>query len=93
MTVSIRIPTPLRKFTAGQESVQVEGSTVGEALENLTGTHPDLRTKIFGDDGKVRRFVNIFANEEDIRFQEKLDTPLNEGDEVSIIPAIAGGWQ
>lgn len=91
MSVSIRIPTPLRKFTAGQEAVEVEASTVGEALENLTETHPELRSKIFSDDGQVRRFVNVFANDEDIRFQEKLETPLKDGDQVSIIPAIAGG--
>ncbi len=91
MTVSIRIPTPLRKFTAGQETVDVEGTTVGEALSNLTESHPDLGAKIFGDNGEVRRFVNIFANDEDIRFQDSLDTELSDGDQVSIVPAIAGG--
>ncbi len=91
MTVQVRIPTPLRKFTAGQEEVAVEGATVGEALMNLTESHPELKSKIFSDDGAVRRFVNIFANDEDIRFQEKLETPLSEGDLVSIVPAIAGG--
>lgn len=93
MTVSIRIPTPLRKFTAGQESVAVEGTTVGEALDNLASDHPELKAKIFSDKGEVRRFVNIFANDEDIRFQEKLDTPVAEGDQISIVPAIAGGAQ
>ena len=91
MSVEIRIPTPLRKFTAGQEQVSVEGSTVGEALANLTETHPELKSKIFSDDGAVRRFVNIFANDEDIRFQEKLETAVSDGDLISIVPAIAGG--
>ena len=91
MTVSVRIPTPLRKFTAGQEKVDVDGTTVGEALSNLTENHPELGAKIFSDDGSVRRFVNIFANDEDIRFQDSLDTELSEGDQVSIVPAIAGG--
>ena len=91
MAVEVRIPTPLRKFTSGQETVAVEGSTVGEALANLKEAHPELGAKIFSDDGEVRRFVNIFANDEDIRFQEKLDTSLSDGDQVSIVPAIAGG--
>lgn len=91
MSVQVRIPTPLRKFTAGQEMVSVEGGTVGEALANLGEAHPELKAKIFGNDGKVRRFVNVFANDEDIRFQEKLETPLSEGDQISIVPAIAGG--
>ena len=90
-SVEVRIPTPLRKFTDGQETVAVEGATVGEVLESLTKRYPDLGPKIFGDDGEVRRFVNIFANDEDIRFQEKLDTSVDDGDQVSIVPAIAGG--
>ena len=91
MSVNVRIPTPLRKFTAGEATVAVEGATVGEVLSNLTDDHPDLKAKIFGDDGDVRRFVNIFANDEDIRFQEQLDTSVDDGDQVSIVPAIAGG--
>lgn len=91
MSVRVRIPTPLRKFTAGEQTVDVEGSTVGEVLSNLTADHPELEAKIFGDDGDVRRFVNIFANDEDIRFQEELDTAVDDGDQVSIVPAIAGG--
>ncbi|RDV39693.1 MoaD/ThiS family protein [Bradymonadaceae bacterium TMQ3] len=91
MSVNVRIPTPLRKFTEGQDIVSVEGSTVGEALANLAEAHPELKAKIFGNDGSVRRFVNIFANEEDIRFQDKLETSLSDGDSLSIVPAIAGG--
>lgn len=91
MTIAIRIPTPLRKFTDNQESISVEGATVGEALSQLTERHPELRGRIFTDDGSVRRFVNIFANSEDIRFQENLETAVSDGDTVSIVPAIAGG--
>ena len=91
MSVSVRIPTPLRKFTAGAESVSVEGQTVGEVLDNLTEDHPELKAKLFGDEGNVRRFVNIFANDEDIRFQDQLETAVEDGDQVSIVPAIAGG--
>lgn len=91
MTISVRIPTPLRKYTAGQESVDVDGQTVGEVLDNLAESHPELKARIFTDDGGVRRFVNIFANDEDIRFQESLETSVSDGDTVSIVPAIAGG--
>lgn len=91
MTVSVRIPTPLRKYTEGQDQVSVEGATVGEALANLADAHPELKSRIFADGGSVRRFVNVFANDEDIRFQEQLDTELSDGDQVSIVPAIAGG--
>ena len=91
MTVSVRIPTPLRKYTDGQSQVEVEGATVGEALANLGEAHPELRKRIFDDSGSVRRFVNVFANDEDIRFQDQLDTGLEEGDQISIVPAIAGG--
>ena len=91
MAIEVRIPTPLRKFTDNQEKVSVEGSTVGQALESLTSAHPELKGRLFSDDGSVRRFVNIFANQEDIRFQENLDTALADGDSLAIVPAIAGG--
>ena len=91
MTVSIRIPTPLRKYTGGQDQVSVEGATVGEALANLSEAHPEIESRIFDDAGSLRRFVNVFANDEDIRFQDKLDTEVSDGDQVSIVPAIAGG--
>lgn len=90
MSVNVRIPTPLRKFTDGKETVTVEGSTVGEALGNLVEDYPDIEPKIM-DEGEVRQYVNVFANDEDIRFQDELDTSLEEGDQVSIVPAIAGG--
>lgn len=91
MAVHVRIPTPLRKHTDGQETVEVDGSTAGEVLRNLAEKHPGLRDKVFGEDGGVRRYVNVFANERDIRFQEKLETELEDGDQLSIVPAIAGG--
>jgi sulfur-carrier protein len=88
---TVRIPTPLRKLTGGLEEVQLQGATVGALLQALEQAHPGIRERIFDDKGQVRRFVNIFANEEDIRFLQNLDTPVKDGDEVSIVPAIAGG--
>ena len=88
---NVRIPTPLRKLTDGKEEVTASGSTVGEVLENLDKAHPGIRARICDDSGAVRKFVNIFANDEDIRFLQNLETPLKDSDEVSIVPAIAGG--
>jgi sulfur-carrier protein len=87
----VRIPTPLRKLTDGQEEVLAAGATVGEVIANLDGSYPGIKARICEEDGRVKRFVNIFANDEDIRFLDNLDTPVKEGDEVSIVPAIAGG--
>ena len=91
MSVQVKIPTPLRKLTGGADMVEVSAGTVGEALDALEGKHPGIKTKICDDNGNVRRFINVYANQEDIRFQEKLGTALNDGDEIAIIPAIAGG--
>jgi molybdopterin synthase sulfur carrier subunit len=91
MAISVRIPTPLRKYTGGDDTVEVDGTNVGEVLQNLAEQYPDMRERIFKDDGSVRRFVNVFANDEDIRFQDNLDTDVSDGDSVSIVPAIAGG--
>jgi len=91
MTVNVRIPTPLRQFTEGSDVVAVEGGTVGDVLKHLGEQHPGLAQRLYDDNGKVRRFVNIFANDEDIRFLDDLDTPVADGDEVSLVPAIAGG--
>ena len=88
---TVRIPTPLRKLTDGKEEVAASGSTVGEVLENLDKAHPGIRARICDDSGAVRKFVNIFANDEDIRFLQNLDTPIKDSDELSIVPAIAGG--
>lgn len=91
MSVTIRIPTPLRKFTGNQAAVAVEGATVQAAIDSLLAAHGDLRSQIVGDDGKVRRFVNVYVNDEDVRFLDSFDTAVEDGDEISIIPAIAGG--
>ncbi len=91
MSVLIRIPTPLRKFTDDLSVVEVSSGTVQDAIDALLAKYPGLQSQIVGDDGKVRRFVNVYVNDEDIRFLEKFDTELEDEDEVSIIPAIAGG--
>lgn len=88
---TVRIPTPLRKLTLGQEVVTIPAATIGELISNMEAKHPGLRERLLDDKGQVRRFVNIFVGDEDIRFQKGLDTPLAEGSEVSIVPAIAGG--
>jgi molybdopterin converting factor small subunit len=90
MAVIVRIPTPLRTLTAGQEQVSAEGATVRAVIEHLEGAHPGLRDRLLDDKG-IRRFVNVYLGDEDVRFLEGLDTPLKAGDELSIIPAIAGG--
>jgi len=87
----VRIPTPLRKYTGGAEAVEASGATVGALLGDLDTRYPGIRDRICDDAGQVRRFVNVFVNGEDIRFLENLDTPVDAGDELSIVPAIAGG--
>ena len=89
-TATVRIPTPLRTLTGGADEVAIEGSTVGELIDNLEKRHPGIKERLCDEKG-VRRFVNIYANEEDIRFLDNLQTQLKEGDSVSIVPAIAGG--
>ncbi|MDC1141507.1 MoaD/ThiS family protein [Planctomycetota bacterium] len=91
MTSTIRIPTPLRNLTNNEAEVEVKAATVGAALAALEEQHQGIRERICDDQGNVRRFVNVFLNDEDIRFLENLDTPVAEGDQLSIIPAIAGG--
>ena len=91
MPTRILIPTPLRAYAGKQEAVEAEGGTVGELLENLTEQHADLRKHLYNDDGKLRSFVAIYLNDDDIRFLEKEATPVKAGDTVSIIPSVAGG--
>lgn len=91
MAKTVRIPTPLRKLTNNQELVEVNGSTVGEVIAELQQRFPGIRERLVDEQGEVRRFVNVYVNEEDIRFLQNQQTPLKDGDEVSIIPAIAGG--
>src|SRR3990167_3017700 len=91
MAVTVRIPTPLQRLTNGQSEVACEGRTVTELLNDLEKRHPGIKERICDQDGKLRRFVNVFVNEEDIRFLQGDQTAVKDGDEVSIIPAIAGG--
>lgn len=88
---TVRIPTPLRKFTGGNEEVTASGNTMGEILADLEKNFPGIQSRVCDDSGAVRKFVNIYANEEDIRHLNDLDTPIKDSDEISIIPAIAGG--
>jgi molybdopterin synthase sulfur carrier subunit len=91
MAVNVRIPEVLRKLTGGSDLVSLEAGTVGEMIDVLDKTHPGIKERICDDKGQVRRFINVFVNEEDIRFQDNLETKLAPGTEVSILPAIAGG--
>ena len=88
---TVRIPTPLRSFTQNQQEVTAPGKTVGEVLRNLNATFPGIGQRLMDDRGGVRRYVNIFHNDEDIRFLKELETPVADTDQISIIPAIAGG--
>ena len=87
----ILIPTPLRQYTGKQDSVTVPGATVGEVLTRLTTEYPDLRRQIFTDEGKLRSFVNVYLNDEDIRYIGKDTAATAEGDTLSLVPSIAGG--
>lgn len=89
--IKVRIPTPLRPLTKGQGEVQAKADTIMQMIETLNGTHPGIKDRLCDDSGELRRFVNIYVNEEDIRFLKGKETPLKDGDEVSIVPAIAGG--
>ena len=94
MPVTVMIPTPLRKLTGGESSVAVDAGdarSIGELISAIDGKHPGIKERLCAETGEVRRFINIFVNDEDIRFLKKLDTPLADGDQVSIVPAIAGG--
>ncbi|MGA9407302.1 MAG: MoaD/ThiS family protein [Bacteroidota bacterium] len=91
MSIQILIPTPLRQFTNNLDSVAVDGGSVGEALNNLCVKYSALQRHLYSDDGKLRNFVNVYLNDEDIRYLQKEATPVSEKDIVSIIPSIAGG--
>jgi molybdopterin converting factor small subunit len=91
MTVTVRVPTTLRTLTAGQSEVAVEGATVGDVLASLEAAHPGFAERILDDEGGLRRFVNVFVADDDVRFLEALATPVPDGETVSIIPAVAGG--
>jgi molybdopterin synthase sulfur carrier subunit len=91
MPKTVRIPTPLRKLTNNADVVEVKAATVSEAIAELQVRYPGIQERLLDDKGELRRFVNVYVNEEDIRFLKDQQTPLKDGDEVSIIPAIAGG--
>jgi MoaD family protein len=87
----IHIPTPLRQYVGKQSTVEVKGTTVGDAMNALVEKHPDLRRHLYTEDGKLRAFVNLYLNDEDIRYLQKEATAVKEGDNISIVPSIAGG--
>jgi molybdopterin converting factor small subunit len=91
MSLNVRIPTQLRTLSGGAGEVQVEGSTVGEALKALDAAHPGMGDRLFDEGGNLRRFVNVFLADEDVRFLEGLATPVADGETLSIVPAVAGG--
>ena len=91
MAVKVIIPTPLRPYAGKQESVELQARTVGEALAALTARFSELKKHLYADDGRLRSFVNVYVNDEDIRYLQKEKTSLREGDTVSIVPSIAGG--
>jgi len=91
MAKKVRIPTPLRKLTNNEEVVEVKAPTIGDAIVELQSKYPGIKERLVDENGEVRRFVNVYVNEEDIRFLQNQQTPLKDGDEISIIPAIAGG--
>ena len=91
MAKKVRIPTPLRKLTNNEEIVEINAATIGEAITELQGRYPGIKERLLDESGGVRRFVNVYVNEEDIRFLQNQNTELKDGDEISIIPAIAGG--
>src|SRR5205814_1741632 len=91
MAVTVFIPTALRQFAEDKQEISVDARTVGEALDKVTGEHAELRRHLYGEQGALRNFVNVYVNDQDIRAAQRLETPLKEGDTISIVPAIAGG--
>ncbi|HVF10347.1 MAG TPA: ubiquitin-like small modifier protein 1 [Abditibacteriaceae bacterium] len=91
MSVLVRIPTPLQKLVGDKAELQVEAASLRDVVSKIAEANPEVKQRLLDDNGELRRFVNVYVNEEDVRFLQKLDTPLKDGDEVSIVPAIAGG--
>ena len=91
MPIKVLIPTPLRPYAGKQSVIEVSAQTVGEALSDLAAQHPDLRKHLFSDEGKLRSFVNVYLNDENIRYLSKNATPVKETDILSIVPSVAGG--
>ncbi|HXZ33285.1 MAG TPA: ubiquitin-like small modifier protein 1 [Terriglobales bacterium] len=88
----VHIPTPLRQYAGKQADVAVQAGTVAEALSQLVSKHPELRQHLYTDDGRLRSFVNVYVNDEDVRYLQKEATPIKDNDTISIVPSIAGGW-
>lgn len=91
MAAKVRIPTPLRRYTAGAEEVPADGATIAAIVDDLEARFPGIKERLCDDEGRVRRFVNLYVNGDDIRFLDSLATAVKDGDEVAIVPAIAGG--
>jgi molybdopterin synthase sulfur carrier subunit len=91
MSVKVRIPTPLRSLTNGSEEVSVEGGSIKEIIDNLEAKHNGFKERLCDENGQIRRFINIYLNDEDIRFKDNQETEVSDGDQISIVPAIAGG--
>jgi molybdopterin synthase sulfur carrier subunit len=91
MAIEVKIPTILRTYTDGAKSVDAKGDTLASLIDNLDGTHPGLKGRLITDDGGLHRFVNIYVNDEDVRFTGSLETALKDGDVVTVLPAVAGG--
>lgn len=90
---TVFIPSSLRRYTAGQSKAQVSGGTINEVIEDLERQYPGVKTRLCDDTGRIKRYVNVFVNDEEIRTLQGGDTPLSDKDEVSIVPAMAGGWR
>jgi molybdopterin synthase sulfur carrier subunit len=91
MSVTVRVPTTLRTLTAGESEVSVDGATVADVIESLESSHPGFKERILDEGGELRRFVNVFVSDDDVRFIDGLATPVPEGETLSIVPAVAGG--
>lgn len=91
MAVRVRVPTPLRKFTAGAGEINAAGVSLKDVIEDLERNHPGLRERLLDENGQIRRFVNIYLNGDDVRFLDQLNSTVKDGDDISIVPAIAGG--
>ncbi len=92
MSIVVRIPTPLRKMTNGQAKVEVDSTVLGDLVEKLNNEFPGFKDRLVDEEGELRYFVNIYLNGEDVRFMDGLNTSTSEGDEISIVPAVAGGF-
>ena len=91
MAITVRIPTPLRRVTDGQDKVDTEGATLGQIIDSMESQYPGIKERLCDEDGNLRNFVNVYVNGEDVRFLDGVDSATGDGDEISIVPAVAGG--